>query len=80
MRWFSRQQGAFEEAGEAARRVHSAWLTRALSSHDRIPRIPLRPEARGGFDRLRARANAAELTERWWHLALDRVLDQADSL
>jgi len=55
---------------EQFRRVHERWLTRALATARPIPRIPVRREDAGGFDRLRARPGGRALAERWWALAL----------
>lgn len=61
------------EAGERARREHSLWLTLALSSQRRFPRIPTRLESEGGFTRLLERPSGRTHTERWWRLALRRI-------
>jgi hypothetical protein len=55
---------------EQYRRVHERWLTRAMASTRPIPRIPVRPVERGGFDRLLALPNGRALAERWWTLAI----------
>lgn len=72
---FTRPTAMLVQAGDLARRSHSTWLTRALGGQRVYPRIPTRPDWGGGFDRLRARANGAELAERWWATALHRVDD-----
>ena len=69
--WISRRKAL--EAGERARRLHSAWLSAALASGRSYPRIPSRPVERGGFDALRHRPTGPERAERWWSLALERV-------
>lgn len=66
------------DAGERARRLHSAWLTAALASSRHYPQIPRRPVATGGFDALRARPHGPTRSERWWTLALERVDADAD--
>ena len=72
-------QGRIEDPGERARRLNSAFLTRALGESRDYPRIPRRREDEGGFDALRARANGAELAARWWAYALQRVEPWTDS-
>ena len=66
-------QSYFEEAGERARRMHSAWLTRALAEDRQYPRIPCRRAEEGGFGPLLDKPNGKDLAERWWSLALSRV-------
>lgn len=61
--------------GEAMRRAHSRWLTRAFASGHEYPRIPLRAVASGGWMKLMARPGGPALAERWWSRALDRVDD-----
>jgi hypothetical protein len=73
MRWVI--QSDHEDAGERARRIHSQWLTNALELEKPYPRIPRRRVDEGGFSRLLSRANARQLIERWWSLALRRVDD-----
>jgi len=55
------------------RRVHEAWLTRALSSPRAVPRIPVRRHDDGGFGPLLKRPTGRSHAERWWSLAFDRV-------
>lgn len=55
------------------RRVHERWLTRAMASPARYPRIPVRRVADGGFAPLVSRPGGRELADRWWTIALDRV-------
>ncbi|MDX2148395.1 MAG: hypothetical protein SFZ23_12815 [Planctomycetota bacterium] len=61
------------DPGEVARRLHSAWLTAALASGRRFPRIPLRRVDAGGFDWLMSRPEGPQRAERWWKRALRRV-------
>jgi hypothetical protein len=63
----------YESSAALFRRVHEAWLDRALRTGQAYPRIPLRRVDRGGFDLLRARAGGAARAETWWRLALGRV-------
>lgn len=55
------------------RLVHERWLTRAVRSPGRYPRIPTRRVDTGGFSALLSRPGGGELAERWWELALERV-------
>jgi len=75
MRWQFWRREDFEEAGERARRLHSAWLTEALRSGKSVPRIPVRPVDSGGFDRASASTIRRAHHQRWWSLALERVDD-----
>ncbi len=75
MRWWFRSDRERLEAGELARRQHSAWLTSAMASGAKYPRIPTRPVERGGFSALLRRENGPKLAERWWNLALGRIDD-----
>ncbi len=62
-----------EELGARLRREHSAWLTRALASGRRYPRIPLRAERTGGFSFLRRLPSGNGQAATWWRLALGRI-------
>jgi hypothetical protein len=64
-----------EDPAVRYRRVHSEWLTRALSAGREYPRIPVRRVEVGGFSTLLQRANGWMLAARWWILALARVDD-----
>jgi hypothetical protein len=55
------------------RRVHEAWLTRAVTSGKAYPRIPVRRVDEGGFDPLLSRPGGRQLADRWWSAALGRV-------
>jgi hypothetical protein len=59
------------DAGERARREHSAFLTQALRNRIgvRHPRIPTRRVDRGGFDRLMADPRGRDAADRWWSSA-----------
>ncbi|QOI99660.1 MAG: hypothetical protein HRU70_03880 [Phycisphaeraceae bacterium] len=72
------RHGPAEDPGAKARREHSEWLTWALSSGNRFPRIPLRAVDRGGFDRLMATPHGKSLAVRWWGAALRRVVGPGD--
>ena len=71
----SRRRRRLESAGERARRVHSAWLTRALTD-PRLggPRIPVRPVDHGGFDAMLARPGGRQVASGWWRRAIALVL------
>jgi hypothetical protein len=58
-------------ASEQARRVHSAWLTRALSGESgELPRIPARRVEEGGFLwTSQGRQWAAD----WWRRLLEKL-------
>jgi len=73
MFWLFGRQSKVLERGEAARRLHSAWLTRALADGAPLPRIPIRRVDRGGFSSLRATAYGARVTEAWWDIVLGQV-------
>jgi hypothetical protein len=75
MVWGLFTRGRACSTGEAMRRLHSRWLTRAFSSGREYPRIPIRTVAAGGFTRLMGRPGGPALAERWWSRALDRVDD-----
>ena len=61
-------------AGERARRLHEAWLTRALSSPSRAwPVIPVRRVSDGGFNRLMSGASGRAWAERWWESTLGQL-------
>jgi hypothetical protein len=61
------------DPGEAARRIHSQWLTTALRSNLAYPRIPLRRADEGGWDDLLAKPRGREVADRWWRRALTRI-------
>lgn len=60
-------------AGEKARRLHSAWLTRALAEPSRFPRIPARPVRDGGFRRLVATPRGRAWADGWWSDTFDTL-------
>ncbi|MDX2119228.1 MAG: hypothetical protein SFY96_13695 [Planctomycetota bacterium] len=74
MRWVFRwDHRKVLSAGEEARRLHSAWLTRAFELGVDRPRIPVRRVDEGGFDPLLSRPGGKQRCESWWKAALDRV-------
>ncbi|MBL0928327.1 MAG: hypothetical protein IBJ11_11870 [Phycisphaerales bacterium] len=61
-----------ETAAERARRLHSAWLTRALTDPQwAAPRIPVRPVSEGGWDEFVRSPGGRDWAERWWDDAID---------
>jgi hypothetical protein len=76
-RFWSRDE--FIEAGERARREHSQWLSQALRSGKKYPRIPVKPVVLGGYSRLLEKPGGQELCTAWWEAAFNRVdlLDQS---
>jgi hypothetical protein len=61
-------------ASEQARRVHSAWLTRALSGEmNEPPRIPARRVEQGGFHALLFTAAGRRWAADWWRRVLERL-------
>ncbi|MEM9881749.1 MAG: hypothetical protein AAF800_02385 [Planctomycetota bacterium] len=51
----------------------SAFLTWALARDRGLPRIPRRPVAKGGFDRLLDRPVARTIVTHWWGRALEKI-------
>lgn len=67
------QHGFAFSAGERARWVHEAWLTRAMESGLPLARIPVRPVADGGFSTLLANPAGRDWANAWWLLTLERT-------
>jgi hypothetical protein len=61
------------DEGDFACLLHSRWLSEAMRTGRRYPRIPTRPVITGGFAPLMNRANGPDLARRWWKAALARV-------
>jgi hypothetical protein len=71
-RWLWRKR--LIDAGEQARREHSAFLTRALMlPPNALPRIPTRKVSEGGFSREMAAPEGRRWAQRWWSTTFDRV-------
>ena len=70
MRWVRLDSDDDVPPAERMRRAHEAWLNWAMASGVRVPRIPVRPVAEGGFDAEMATAAGRAACERWWYLAL----------
>ncbi|MCA9311623.1 MAG: hypothetical protein KDA21_10485 [Phycisphaerales bacterium] len=75
MIWRALRRSDLVWLGEKARRVHEAWLTRALQEPERWPRIPTRRVADGGFDGVMSSAEGRAWAHGWW----DRTLVEADA-
>ena len=61
-------------ASERARRLHSAWLTRALAGETgECPRIPTRRVEQGGFSGILRTAFGRRWAVEWWRRAWDRI-------
>lgn len=70
MLWNSQDSFDIPSRGEIARRIHSEWLTWALSADDRFPRIPRQALRDGGYEALLATPRGRSVCERWWRVAL----------
>lgn len=57
--------------GEAMRRVHSAWLTRALQRGSRPPRIPTRKVEDGGWKTLMDTPEGRAWAQDFWDETLE---------
>ncbi len=61
-------------ASERAKRLHSAWLTRALAGDlPESPRIPARRVEQGGFGALLRTGYGRRWATDWWRRVLDRL-------
>lgn len=61
------------DPGAKFRAEHSAWLTHALRTRARYPRIPAKRTDTGGFDRLMSLPTGPMHADRWWRIALSRI-------
>lgn len=59
--------------GELFRETHSRWLTLAVRQPRKYPRIPVVPDAEGGFRDLKRKPGGDVLMEWWWTNTLDQV-------
>jgi hypothetical protein len=73
MRWNHQSRADLSDAGEAARRAHSLWLTWALSCEDRFPRIPRQAVGDGGYEALLATPRGRAVCGRWWRRAFAAI-------
>jgi len=67
-----------EDPGARMRREHSQWLTWAMGSGKKFPRIPIRAVNAGGWDWLMASPHGRRTAGRWWSAALRRVLGRGE--
>jgi len=70
MRWNDSDPFDLPSRAEIARRIHSEWLTWALSADLRFPRIPRQSVRDGGYDALLASPKGRRICDRWWRRAL----------
>jgi len=72
MNFSSSFNNAFDDLAERCRRLHSAWLTRAVrrGGGRHLPRIPVRVVSNGGFAPLMSTFEGREWAEAWWEEAL----------
>ena len=75
MPWRLSSFGGIPNPADAFRRIHEAWLSRAMESRLEYPRIPIRQVDKGGFDHMLSRPRGRELADRWWEAAFDRMED-----
>ncbi len=61
------------DPGAKFRAEHSAWLTHALRTRARYPRIPAKRADHGGFERLMSLPTGPSHADRWWRVALSRI-------
>jgi hypothetical protein len=73
MFWNPFRRQVVRDAGERFRAEHSRFLTLAMLSNRRYPRIPAKRADRGGFDAMRQRQNGEKRAEQWWGALFDRV-------
>lgn len=73
MRWVFFGKRDPRDAAARFRAEHSAFLTQALTLGRAVPRIPIRPVSRGGFDPMMARAAGPERAAAWWSAAFARL-------
>lgn len=71
MLWSFGRRNRFEESGEAARRVHGQWLTKALRSPRAMPRIPVFPVNEGGVETVMNTPEGRVWVEGWWSHTLE---------
>jgi hypothetical protein len=73
MAWRLFSLDGLPDPAAAFRRIHEAWLTRALSSQRQYPRIPIRRVDQGGFDRLMSRPRGRKTADEWWDATFSRL-------
>ena len=73
MLWSGRNNDDKDRRAWLARRIHEAWLSRAVESGRAYPQIPLRPVSEGGFGPVVATPTGRAWAEGWWSEALGQV-------
>lgn len=73
MIWNSFRLAREVSPAERFRREHELWLNRAIRSTTPMPRIPLRPVSRGGFERLASSGRGRRAINAWWGSTLRRA-------
>ena len=61
------------DAGTRFREEHSAFLTAALGSKKRYPRIPAKPVDQGGYSGLLKLERGEKRAAMWWGAAMNRM-------
>ena len=67
---FSRED--WERLGERVRRAHSRWLTAALRSGSKAPRIPVRRVSEGGWDAMMGTEEGRAWAAEFWESAIGK--------
>lgn len=73
MRWNRDPRLDLPTRSELARQAHSRWLTWALSSEAKFPRIPRHAVRDGGYEALLATPRGRAICSRWWRRALAAI-------
>jgi hypothetical protein len=73
MLWNNNTRLDLPTRAEVARRAHSQWLTWALASDTRFPRIPRHAVRDGGYQAMLATPRGRAVCHRWWRRALAAV-------
>ena len=80
MLWIGRSSRRVRDAGARFRAEHSAFLTWALGSRRRFPRIPAKRVDHGGYSGLMKLGTGEKRAATWWGLALSRMDHHRDSI
>lgn len=75
MIWHGFHRKRILDAGERFRAEHSRFLTLALLSGRRYPRIPTKRVDQGGFSGLMKLSESEKRTSMWWSAAMNRLDD-----
>jgi len=73
MFWIGSRRRRLLDAGSRFRAEHSAFLTKALGSRRRYPRIPAKRVDRGGYSGLLRLESGEKRAAVWWGLALSKM-------